>query len=60
MADIYRVVYPAVGGTWKSANVSATSVANAIAAVKSNDSQHKIDTSHVTAYIVAPSVITGS
>ena len=60
MADIYRVVYPVNGGQWKSANVSATSAANAITAVKAADPMHKIDASHVTAYVVAPNVITGS
>lgn len=60
MADIYKVIYPATGGQQKTVFVSATSVANALAAVKTNDGQHKIDTSHVTAVVWAPQVIIGS
>lgn len=61
MADLYKVVYPTKGGAiQKTAFVSATSVANAIAAVKTNDSEHKIDTQHVTVFVAHPNIIIGS
>ncbi len=61
MADLYKVVYPSKGGQiQKTAFVSATSIANAIAAVKSNDSEHKIDTQHVTVAVLHHNVIIGS
>jgi hypothetical protein len=61
MADLYKVIYPSKGGQIQSvAFVSATSVANAIAAVKTNDALHNIDTQHVTAVVLHHNIITGS
>jgi hypothetical protein len=61
MADLYKVVYPASGGQiQKTLFVTATSLANALAAVKSNDTAHKIDTQHVTAVVLHHNVIAGS
>jgi hypothetical protein len=61
MADLYKVVYAAKDSQpQKQAFVSATSVANAIAAVKTADSRHMIDTQHVTVFVVHPNIIIGS
>lgn len=61
MADLYKVVYPANDSQpQKQVFVSATSVANAIAAVKTNDSRHNIGTGHITAVVWVPNIIIGS
>lgn len=61
MADLYKVVYPSSGGQpQKTSFVTATSLANAIAAVKTNDTTHKIDTQHITAVILHHNIIAGS
>lgn len=61
MADLYKVIYPTKSGQIQStAFVVATSVANAIAAVQSNDSNHNIGTQHVTACVLHHNIITGS
>lgn len=61
MPDLYKVVYPSSGPQLqKTSFVSATSVANAIAAVKTNDMTHKIDTQHITCVVWVPNIIIGS
>lgn len=60
MADLYKVVYPVNGGTQKTAMVSATSIANAISAVKTNDTNHAINMQHITCVVWVPNIITGS
>jgi len=61
MADLYKVVYAAKEGQiQKTVFVSATSVANAIAAVKTNDQRHMIDSQHVTVFVAHPNIIIGS
>jgi hypothetical protein len=61
MADLYKVVYPANDSQpQKTVFVSATSVANAIAAIKTNDSRHNITTQHVTCVVWVPNIILGS
>lgn len=61
MPDLYKVVYPSSGGQiQKTSFVSATSLGNAIAAVKANDTTHKIDTQHVTCVVWVPNIIIGS
>lgn len=57
MADLYRVIYVDKGGQNQSANVVATSEANAIAALKTSDTNHKM---HGTATVIAHNIITGS
>lgn len=61
MADLYKVVYPASDSQpQKQVFVSATSVANVIAAVKTNDSRHNITMQHVTIVVWVPNIIIGS
>lgn len=57
MADIYRVIYETKKGPATAVNVSATSLANAIAAAKANDTDHK---QHISATVCMPNVIAGS
>jgi hypothetical protein len=61
MADLYKIVYPTKSTPiFATALVSATSVANAIAAVKAADASHKIDTQHVGVTVLHPGILTGS
>ena len=61
MADLYKVVYDAKDSQiQKTAFVSATSVANAIAAVKTNDARHNIGAQHITVFVEVPNIIIGS
>ena len=59
MANIYRVIYTTTKGPQhgKAVNVSATTVANAVAAVKAADGQY---TDIVSVTEIADSVISGS
>jgi hypothetical protein len=61
MADLYQVVYRSSGGQdFKTAFVTATSTANAVAAVKSADPGHKIDSSHIGITVLHHNVTAGS
>ena len=61
MADLYKVIYKTTSGQdWKTAFVSATSLANALAAVKTNDSKHQIDTVQAQATVLHHNIIAGS
>lgn len=57
MADIYRVIYLDKNGVNQAVNVSATTPDNAVAAAKTNDTQHK---QHITATVFMRNIVTGS
>ena len=57
MADLYRVIYITKKGANAVAYVSATSADNAVAAAKTNDSDHK---QHITATVFMQNIVTGS
>jgi hypothetical protein len=57
MADLYRVIYVTKKGANAVAYVSATSVDNAVAACKTNDTDHKL---HVTATMILQNIVSGS
>jgi hypothetical protein len=58
MADLYRVIYDSTGPAPTTVlYVTATSLANAIAAVKAADTKHK---NTVTATVIQHNIVTGS
>lgn len=58
MADLYRIVYVSTGGNQHGVvYVTATSLANAIAASKSNDATHK---QNVSATVMQHNIVSGS
>jgi hypothetical protein len=58
MADVYKVTYNRNKSSEnETVNVSATSLANAVAAAKTNDSSFK---QHVSATVIMHNVVSGS